>query len=55
MYLLESNVVGVLSEALAAQVQTVLADQTVVVGARPAAGTGRIRRNYINTCRGIQM
>lgn len=51
IYLLESNIVGVLSEALAAQVQTVLADQTVVVGARPAAGTERIKTNYINTCR----
>ncbi len=34
--LLESDVLGVLPEALAAHVQTVLADQAVSVGASPA-------------------
>lgn len=33
IYLLEANVVGVLSEALTAHVQTVFADETVMVGA----------------------
>lgn len=35
-YLLEADVVGVLTEALTADVQAVLADQTMVVGARAA-------------------
>lgn len=35
-HLLESNVFGVLSEALSAQVQTIFADDTVVVGAGAA-------------------
>ena len=35
-YLLETNVVSVFSEALSADVQTVLADETVSVGAGAA-------------------
>lgn len=51
-YLLESNVVGVLPEALTAQVEAVLADQTVVVGARPAekGKGGKTRGARFNTC-----
>jgi len=36
-YLLETDVVGVFTEALTAQVDAVLPDETVPVGARPAA------------------
>ena len=39
--LLESDVLGVLPEALAAHVQTVLADQAVSVGASPAERGGK--------------
>ena len=41
--LLESDVLGVLPEALAAHVQTVLADQAVSVGASPAKRGSRNR------------
>lgn len=40
-YLFEADIVGVLAEALTADVQAVLADQTVVVGARTARGSER--------------
>lgn len=38
-YLLEANIVGVFSEALSAQIQAILADDSVLVGAGPAGNT----------------
>lgn len=40
----EADVLGVLTEALAADVQAILADQTVVVAAHAAAGRSVGRR-----------
>ena len=39
VYLGEANVLGVLTEALAADIESVLADQSPLVGANTAAGT----------------
>ena len=53
VYLLESDVLGVLPEALTAHVEAVLPDHTVPVGARPAAGKHHrtIRGRESDSCR----
>ena len=35
-YLLKTNVIGIFSEALSAEVKSILADETVLVGTGPA-------------------
>ena len=45
-YLGEANVLGVLTEALTADVESVLADKAPLVGAHSAAGTGTASQNW---------
>ena len=50
-YLGEANVLGVLTEALTADVESVLADKAPLVGAHSTAGTGAAAQRWQLRCR----